>query len=527
MNLIYSTLLLLVVGTQGIQFQPPAVVAIVSEVQDKYSEYIKYNGTPAAAPVISAADTEASILPRQSTSYWYENINHQGISAFGPSGYTVYRNVKNYGAKGTSLMRLPFQPLHTKYRIGDGVTDDTAAINSAISAGGRCGRGCSSSTTTPAVVYFPAGTYLISSSIVDYYYTQLIGNPNSPPVLKATSSFSGFGLIDGDPYYTSNLNWGSTNVFYRQVRNFVFDLTSIPATSQATGIHWPTAQATSLQNVVFEMSSAAGTQHTGLFCESGKSSHLPHVLFLLIISRICWIHHRCHVQWRNRRCFNRQPTVHYAQPRLQQLRYSHQPALGLGLGVSRNQHQQLSKRNRHLSRRIQCPERRVRHTDRQHHHQYPNRYHHRLHLILFPRHSRESDHRKRSPQQRPHSHPTNRRLNRPRRHHRIHNHRRLGRRPRIHPLRPTPIRRPHQSQQPSRIPPQRKQILHAIQAPIRQPPPLLHPKRAKQRLRRKRCSRRYLRYPAISQQCRGCWGRCVLRCRYLSCYEHDYYSCGL
>jgi glucan 1,3-beta-glucosidase len=89
-------------------------------------------------------------------------------------------------------------------------------------------------------------------------------------VLKATSSFAGFGLIDGDPYYTSNLNWGSTNVFFRQVRNFVFDLTSIPATSQATGIHWPTAQATSLQNIVFQMSSAAGTQHTGLFCESGK-----------------------------------------------------------------------------------------------------------------------------------------------------------------------------------------------------------------------------------------------------------------
>jgi hypothetical protein len=120
---------------------------------------------------------------------------------------------------------------------GDGVTDDTAAINAAISAGGRCGRGCASTTTTPAVVYFPAGSYVISSSIVDYYYTQIIGNPNSPPTLKATSSFSGFGLVDGDPYYTENLNWGSTNVFMRQIRNFVFDLTAIPATSQATGIH--------------------------------------------------------------------------------------------------------------------------------------------------------------------------------------------------------------------------------------------------------------------------------------------------
>jgi glucan 1,3-beta-glucosidase len=85
------------------------------------------------------------------------------------------------------------------------------------------------------VVYFPAGTYLISSSILDYYYTQLIGNPNDVPIIRATSTFSGFGLIDADHYYTSNLNWGSTNVFYRQVRNFIFDLTQIPC---GTAAHW-------------------------------------------------------------------------------------------------------------------------------------------------------------------------------------------------------------------------------------------------------------------------------------------------
>ncbi len=47
------------------------------------------------------------------------------------------------------LRQIPFLP----------VTDDTDAINVAISTGGRCGglTACVGSTTTPAVVYFPAG----------------------------------------------------------------------------------------------------------------------------------------------------------------------------------------------------------------------------------------------------------------------------------------------------------------------------------------------------------------------------------
>jgi glucan 1,3-beta-glucosidase len=161
--------------------------------------------------------------------------------------------------------------------IGDGVVDDTAAINRAISDGGRFGPASRrSSTTTPAIVYFPAGTYLINSSIIDYYYTQLIGNPNSPAVIKATAGFSGLGLVDGDQYQSDGQQgWISTNVFYRQIRNLVFDLTAIPPTSAATGIHWPSAQATSIQNVVIRMTQNAGSQHQGLFIENGKPPPSP------------------------------------------------------------------------------------------------------------------------------------------------------------------------------------------------------------------------------------------------------------
>lgn len=30
----------------------------------------------------------------------------------------------------------------------------------------RCGNGCGSSTTTPALVYFPSGSYLVSAPII-------------------------------------------------------------------------------------------------------------------------------------------------------------------------------------------------------------------------------------------------------------------------------------------------------------------------------------------------------------------------
>ncbi|AEO55693.1 glycoside hydrolase family 55 protein [Thermothelomyces thermophilus ATCC 42464] len=196
------------------------------------------------------------------TDFWLENIKHQGVAPFAGSGYEVFRNVKDYGAKG------------------DGVSDDTEAINRAISDGKRCGPGCTGSTKTPGLVYFPPGTYMVSGPIIDFYYTQLIGNPGCMPVLKATSDFEGRFLLDTNPYGDSgSLAWGATNVFWRQVANLIIDTTDVPAETLIAGIHWPSSQATSLSNIVFRSSAAEGTQHQGLFVEEGSGGFMGDLVF--------------------------------------------------------------------------------------------------------------------------------------------------------------------------------------------------------------------------------------------------------
>ncbi|OKL58255.1 Glucan 1,3-beta-glucosidase [Talaromyces atroroseus] len=247
------------------QFAIPQVQSAVNAALNKYSEYVNYDGpTGTATAALASATAESHGLEAAAVtdpSYWLADITHQGNAPYADSGYVVFRNVKDYGA------------------AGDGVTDDTAAINSAISDGGRYSPGSGeTSSTTPAIVYFPAGTYLVSTSIIDYYFTQLIGNPNSPAVLKASADFTGLGVIDGDQYQsTGEQGWTSTNVFYRQIRNLVLDLTDVPASSATTGIHWPTAQATSLQNVEIRLNSDSGTQAQGIFIENGSAGFLTDV----------------------------------------------------------------------------------------------------------------------------------------------------------------------------------------------------------------------------------------------------------
>ncbi|KAF3929479.1 hypothetical protein ABW19_dt0200131 [Dactylella cylindrospora] len=218
-------------------------------------------------------DVGSHHLVERADEYWVSNIKH-GLMPFTRNTYKFYRNVKDYGAKG------------------DGRTDDTEAINRAVADGERCGQDCGSTTVLGALVYFPAGTYIISSPIIQCYYSQFIGNPNDRPVIKGAPNFSGIALIDADPYIPDGEGRGwyiNQNQFYRQIRNFVLDLTDMPNDNAsggqqyvATGLHWQVSQATSLQNIDFKMPVSGGpgsTSHVGIFMENGSGGFVSDLNF--------------------------------------------------------------------------------------------------------------------------------------------------------------------------------------------------------------------------------------------------------
>lgn len=240
-----------------------------------------------SAATIASQSSSSSNSPQASSGssshastsgYWFANVDHSndlvwtGDSTLTASTYKVFRNVvTDYGA------------------AGDGTTDDTAAIQKALADGNRCGGGggvCDSSTITPATLYFPPGKYLVSKALNMYYYTQMVGDATDPPTLLASSDFTGMAVLDADPYDYAEANangapqwFVNQNNFFRQIRNFVIDIRQWGGGAKGAGIHWQVAQATSLQNIVFEMSTDAGTAQQGIFMDNGSGGWMSDLTF--------------------------------------------------------------------------------------------------------------------------------------------------------------------------------------------------------------------------------------------------------
>lgn len=211
----------------------------------------------APAPVPQSSDA-----PAASSNYWLANIERKGTVWGNDNGtdYSVFRNVvTDFNADPT------------------GQQDATEAINKAISDGGRCGFGCNSSTIHPAIVYFPPGKYLVSKPIQMFYYTQMVGDAVQLPEIVMASSFEGMAMFDSDPYEEGGANWYiNQNNFFRQMRNFKMDLTQGPPAG--TAIHWQVAQATSLQNIEFNM--VKDSQQQGIFMDNGSGGFMSDLKFV-------------------------------------------------------------------------------------------------------------------------------------------------------------------------------------------------------------------------------------------------------
>ncbi|KAK0644443.1 glycoside hydrolase family 55 protein [Cercophora newfieldiana] len=180
-----------------------------------------------------------------SGNYWYEKVQHNGMSPAISNGanWAVFRNVKDYGAKG------------------DGVTDDTAAIQKAIDTGDSSGTRATGRsfgmTGQPAVVYFPAGTYSIKGTLSNRVGTILMGDPTDRPTIKAATGFTGNYLLVGhDTRYTGLI------AFYHGIKHLVLDTTAIPSRKIAL-LEWSVSQANQLSNVRFSMAPKA-KDHTGI-----------------------------------------------------------------------------------------------------------------------------------------------------------------------------------------------------------------------------------------------------------------------
>ncbi|GAP87899.2 hypothetical protein SAMD00023353_1601050 [Rosellinia necatrix] len=214
------------------------------------------------------------MVKRQGSSYWLTELGPLGIQPRAGQGYKFYRNVLDYGADNS------------------GDSDTTEAINAAVEEGNRCGEECGNTFSLGAIVYFPAGTYRVCSPIIQLYYTQFIGDPHDPPTILGCDEFKGIALIDTDPYIPggNGANWYiNQNQFFRQIRNFVFDMTEMPEATDdndqplvPTGIHWQVSQATSLQNLVFNMPEATDDSNTtavGIFTENGSGGFVSDLTF--------------------------------------------------------------------------------------------------------------------------------------------------------------------------------------------------------------------------------------------------------
>lgn len=164
--------------------------------------------------------------------------------------------------------------------VGDGIADDTAAIQAAIDAAANGGKG--------GVVFLPSGTYRISRTLVVRPAVRIFGIGKTRPVIRLADSTPGFGSgiaamisFHGNDQYSSgkppvpvrtNVPFdpsrydASSNTFYSAMANVNISIGA--SNAGAVGVRFRVAQHGYLRHVNFDIESGlAGMYQVGNECE--------------------------------------------------------------------------------------------------------------------------------------------------------------------------------------------------------------------------------------------------------------------
>jgi len=157
------------------------------------------------------------------------------------------------GAVATTVQARLRQSLSVKDfgATGDGSTDDTTAIQNALNAG------------TGRSVYFPAGTYRVSTTLVVKTETTLLGDGINKSIIKLTSGFSAAAAMLRNDVIT-----GTTDVYYDndiEVYGLTFDGNSnATRTSELLAF-------LKILNLNFRNCSVQNSTFIGLACTASKN----------------------------------------------------------------------------------------------------------------------------------------------------------------------------------------------------------------------------------------------------------------
>lgn len=76
---------------------------VVSSLTSEFAPWVTFKADPSGNHGLPPKKP----LPPPPSQYWLGNITHQGVAPFAAPGYQVFRNVKDFGAKGAAALSIP------------------------------------------------------------------------------------------------------------------------------------------------------------------------------------------------------------------------------------------------------------------------------------------------------------------------------------------------------------------------------------------------------------------------------------